>query len=459
MKYVTKQRWERVLIGSAGILVGYSFALPLIGSDFSAENALRLSGVAMASGFALPAILDCRKGVRSAITGENMLLLGLIYWVLLDILQGAYRVLVTQEAVEAEFGVLALFGVGICLGSACVSATQAAVPSGNDEKRLSPRAYIVAILVCFVLGIFDFLYKSDFDLVLVVQALGESRWNTPWQRDVLGDWGAFSYHLQYFGYLLPALVATLALQVGWHNRWVILGIALSVVILAFHFQGGGRRIVGLIIGAGLCVWFLGIPKVNWVRLLMLIALAVAVLVLMQFMLTIRGEGLTDATYQASFDYLHVDDNFLRLAQTLELVPDSHPYVDWQYLYYVLVRPIPRVFWEAKPVDGGFDLAAALEVPNMGFVLTAAGEWYVMHGLPAVFVGGMAYGLLAGFVNRTLASARTSVDALVPSLWLMVLFLGLRTIVELLLSFYLILAWMVLRTILRQFKVFRLQPVF
>ena len=56
---------------------------------------------------------------------------------------------------------------------------------------------------------------------------------------------------------------------------------------------------------------------------------------------------------SEYDYLHVDDNFLRLSQVIQIVPAEHDYVYFQQLVFTVVRPVPRVFWPGKPVDPGF----------------------------------------------------------------------------------------------------------
>ena len=68
---------------------------------------------------------------------------------------------------------------------------------------------------------------------------------------------------------------------------------------------------------------------------------------MQFMLNIRTTWLRRICIFAAtsdYDYLHVDDNYLRLAQVIEIVPAEHPYVNFQQLWFTIVRPVPRVFW-------------------------------------------------------------------------------------------------------------------
>ena len=70
----------------------------------------------------------------------------------------------------------------------------------------------------------------------------------------------------------------------------------------------------------------------------------------------RGLGALFTNPQASIELqrINVDDNFYRLAQTIQIVPERHDYVYHEQIVYTLVRPIPRAVWADKPVSGGFD---------------------------------------------------------------------------------------------------------
>ena len=48
--------------------------------------------------------------------------------------------------------------------------------------------------------------------------------------------------------------------------------------------------------------------------------------------------------------IRVDDNFLRMGQIVEAIPGTYAYTGFHWLLYVVVRPVPRVFWPEKPVD-------------------------------------------------------------------------------------------------------------
>ena len=102
---------------------------------------------------------------------------------------------------------------------------------------------------------------------------------------------------------------------------------------------------------------------------------------MQFMLNIRNLGYEEFAFrgESEYDYLHVDDNFLRLAQVIELVPAEYPYLQFGQVWFTIIRPIPRVLWPGKPVDPGFDLPTALGMKGVSLSMSIIGEWYLSFG--------------------------------------------------------------------------------
>jgi hypothetical protein len=433
-------RFLKCALGVLFIALGTAAALLAIPQDFSSRGALTFSGFILVGSYLAPTIFSWRSDVRSLLSGENVLILSLVYWTLLDILQGAYALPVSHDAVVREYMLLSIAVTGFWVGATGFRPLAPAFVMSAAAQPWSPAAVFRVLTLAFCLGVWDFLYRADFDIDLMTTALQSSRWESPWQREALGDWSAFSYHLQYFGYLVPALCVLLAARLGWRHPGVWAGMLMSAVILAFHAQGGGRRIVGAMILAGLFCWLIYVRHLTPRRLTMAALVVVALAVLMQFMLVFRGVGFGDeGSALASYDYLHVDDNFLRIAQMLEFVPDAHPFVGFQYIVFALVRPIPRVLWPEKPVDGGFDLAELLGIPHTSFAITAAGEFYVSFGYIGVFVGCLIYGRLSTMANAMFALDDKRLNPLFPSFILVWLFVGVRSILEIMLMGYVLIA--------------------
>lgn len=430
----------KAVIG-AFIIAGGTFAAVIaVPGNFSEPGALRLSGAIMAFALIAPTFFNWKNDALTLLRGENILLGGLVYWVLLDIIQGAYSVVVSVDAVIAEFTLLGVAGLGIWVGATVGKPLRPRLLVEEAFRPLTETTIFRLTIAAFLLGIWDFLYRSGFNFAVILQAFGSSRWDSPWQREQLGDWSAFSYHLQYFGYMVPSLaVLTLIRRGAWHPA-TIASAAMAVTIMLLHSQGGGRRIVGAMILSGLFCWMIRARRLTSRRFVIAIFLVGGLLALMQIMLIYRNIGFGDSGSElGDFNYLHVDDNFLRIAQMLEYVPGLSSYVGWQYIVYAIVRPIPRVFWPSKPVDGGFDLAEILGIPDTTFVLTSPGELFISYGYVAVFIGCWIYGKFATIANSLLEEHKLPVNPLFPSLVLVWLLLGLRSMLEIMLMGYVLLA--------------------
>jgi len=181
---------------------------------------------------------------------------------------------------------------------------------------------------------------------------------------------------------------------------------------------------------------------------------VALLVTLQVMLEYRNVGLativgvrTDAAEDREEknrflenEKLRVDDNFYRLCQVIQLIPKTYPYVYHKYFLYILVRPVPRVFWPEKPVDPGFDLPTAVGVEGVSYSYSVIGELYMSLGFIGIALGGWFYGRVAAMARGLLRRSQTLAALLMYSVVVMALFSGMRSTLELVLVSYVVLAW-------------------
>src|SRR6185312_346000 len=139
-------------------------------------------------------------------------------------------------------------------------------------------------------------------------------------------------------------------------------------------------------------------------------------------------------------HLRVDDNFYRLCQIIQLIPQSYGFVYHKYLVYVLVRPVPRVFWPEKPIDPGFDLPTALGVEGVSYSYSVIGELYMSIGLLGIALGGWFYGRVAAMASGLLKRVTTQGALVIYSIVVMALFSGMRSILELILVSYVVRGW-------------------
>jgi hypothetical protein len=221
----------------------------------------------------------------------------------------------------------------------------------------------------------------------------------------------------------------------------------------FLAQSGSRRVIGVVAGMALVLWVLDQRQLRVKHLLATVLAVGALLLTLQVMLEYRNVGLGvlvgkgDATVSRlekrqilEEQHLRVDDNFYRLCQIIQLIPQSYGFVYHKYLVYVLVRPVPRVFWPEKPVDPGFDLPTALGVEGVSYSYSVIGELYMSLGFIGIALGGWFYGRVSAFARGLLSRSATQGALVIYSIIVMALFSGMRSILELILVSYVVLAW-------------------
>jgi hypothetical protein len=241
--------------------------------------------------------------------------------------------------------------------------------------------------------------------------------------------------------VLPSLTALLIAKQGLVRPTSFIAIACSVIMLLFLAQGGGRRLIGVTGGAALLVWVQAHPGMRFKNLIIVAVGAIGLAWASQFILNIRSAGLEAFLQRGSeYDYLHVDDNFLRLAQVIDMVPAERPYVGSGMVLYAVVRPIPRVFWPNKPIDSGFDLSTEVGLKGVSLSMSIIGEWYISWGWPAIIIGGWLHGRLAKAANTLRDQGIANRNPIVYGLAVMVIVAGMRSMLDLIIMSYALVAW-------------------
>jgi hypothetical protein len=380
-----------------------------------------------------------------------------VYWLLLDILQGSYSLdSLTQEEVRFALIAIGLFSSFVWIASLV---RPPRVPRFIREAAAiswNPGTLYGVGIMAFCLAFSRFAIPAQFDLGVMLAPFGESRWAAPWSRGALGGWDAFLDHIGYFGYVLPPITAFLVRKLGILHWRTLTLLGLTLIILALFSTGGGRRIVGVMVGSGLVVWFLSSRAPNRKDLLILGGCCIGLLLFMQTMLVYRAVGIsaafseeTEIADEDKPDTLRVDDNFLRLVQVIHIFPDLHPHTGMKYVVWVAVRPIPRVIWPEKPISPGFDLPAYLGLRGVSLTMSLVGELYMAFGFLGCVGGGLLLGYLANGLAQVLRDGATPGALIIFGGSLLALFAGMRSGIELVLMSYGVLAWIALTWILRR----------
>ncbi len=434
--------------------IGTTLSILLIPDSPAREGALFYPALIMSAGLATAPIAAAIRYPKTLLRGESLLALAPIYWLLLDLLQGVYGLEeITADQVRIAFLGIGLFVVMVWFGAIRRSWKIPRLLISSVSQEFSINTYFGLAVACFFIGMLKFAIPCNFNVFEMVHYLGQERWSVPWGRGQLGGWDAFLDHLVYFGYLLPVLTVVIGRRVGLRNPRTVICIAMSVVVALFLAQSGSRRVIGVVAGMALILWVLDQPRIRVKHLLTSTFAIVALLLALQLMLEYRNLGLSVLVGQEEMpsarhaktqileeQHLRVDDNFYRLCQIIQLIPDSYPFVYHKYFIYVIVRPVPRVFWPEKPVDPGFDLPSVLGVQGVSYSYSVIGELYMSLGLLGIALGGWFYGRVASMASGLLARCTTQGALVIYSIVVMALFSGMRSILELILVSYVVLAW-------------------
>ena len=456
------------LVALLSTSIATTMAVLLIPDDPSGEGALFYPALVMSVGLATAPFATALRYPKALLRGECLLSLAPIYWLLLDLLQGVYAMNdITADQARQAFLAIGLFVVMVWLGALRRSWRIPTVLISSVSQEFSINTYFTLAVACFVLGMLNFAIPCNFNVFEMIHYLGQERWAAPWGRGQLGGWDAFLDHLQYFGYLVPVLTVVIGRRAGVRNARTIICIVMSVIVALFLAQSGSRRVIGVVAGMALILWVLDQQRLRVKHLVTSAVAILALLLALQVMLEYRNVGLGALVGKGEISsgrdekrqileeqHLRVDDNFYRLCQIIQLIPDSYPFVYHKYLLYVIVRPVPRVFWPDKPVDPGFDLPTALGVQGLSLSYSVIGELYMSLGFIGIALGGWFYGRVASTASGLLARRKTQGALVIYSVVVMALFSGMRSILELILVSYVVLAWVGLSHLfmrLRHFK--------
>ena len=429
-----------------GIVAGTAGALLLQPQQFEGAQAMQLPAIVMAAGLLLGPAVAFIQRQDAWLRSQNLLMLGLVYWLLTELLQGAGDLHgVSADAVRQTFVMAGCFASMIWIASWLTSDRSANPAAHHAAPDLpSPEQLFGLILLCALLGFLTYLIPCRFALGCVADGLTGSRFDSAWNYGPFGGGHSFVHHLRYFGFLLAPLTVVLAAGDRRASLRVIVAVLLTVLFCAFIVRGGGRRLVGMILGSAMLTWVLLQPRIALPQLLRIAAFALLLLVLLQVMLVYRSTGVFQAFQQDRplrlsdrSGLLRVDYNFRNLGRLVDAVPARHPHTGSQPLLYAFARPVPRLLWPGKPVDQGVHLSSLLGFQarrNHTVTVTQIGDWYLMAGLPTVLIGGLLMGFLAQRANRLLDGG-LGVRRFAYALAIMALFISLRALHELVVMSY------------------------
>lgn len=433
-------------IGLIGTIVGTVLAVALLPFDPQPVGSLRLSGLCLAAGLMLAPAVSCLRNPRAIFRIEHILVLSPIYWLLFDLVQGTFPLPgIEYHAARKAFLMIGLF---VCSAWVAIWAGLFRLPGPLRQValiKIPGRVVFGLILLLFGLAMLKFAIPSGFDPVRMMRGLTQPRWGAPWSRGALGGGlDAVIDHLSYFGYVVPSLTVLLSTRVGWRDARTVIAVACSIILLLFLAQSGGRRIIGVVYGAALIYWVLLQPRLRPSTIVKFVLFLVLLLTIFQFMLAYRKAGFGALSVRDERinvpDQIRVDDNFYRLSQIIMLFPERHDFVYHKQIVFAVIRPVPRALWPGKPTLPGYNLPAMVGKRGVSLTSSVLGELYACAGILGILFGGLFYGSIARMTSPILNAGTNPERFLVYALCALVIFAGMRSMLELVLMSYAIFAW-------------------
>lgn len=437
-----------------GALVGTFLAISQVPPRPQVAGALTSAGTLMAACLCIGPLCSAYLNPRNFLRVENIIGLAPIYWLLLDLIQGTADLEgVSEDSVKLTFLSIGIFTTFFWFGTAGRGWRLPTYALVGLSKQ--PKAAGIFSITCFlfVASMLAYLIPCNGDVVLMFTSLSNVWGATPWSRGDLGGWRSFADHLIYFGYLLPTMTVMLAARRSWMSIETIAAGLMSGVFLLFIAHSGSRRIMGVCLGAALIYWVLEQRRMKFKQMAVIVLIAGGLIWLMQFMLVARSIGFTNvgqtSTYvtdsmtgkkENQFSKVRVDDNFYRVCQLNYLIPKRQPYMNFNYIGFILIRPIPRALWKNKPVDPGFSLHQ-ITATGASLSTTVVGELYMSHGFLALMLGGFLYGRVTRWISPLFNSPEGSWGTLFYGYAAMTLFSGYRSMQEIMLCSYVIMGWL------------------
>ena len=295
--YVTRSTGP--LVGFVASLVGTLAAVMLFPEQPTPPGALMVPALVLSAAIVIVPVMRFFTGAATKMNAENFVAVGFVFWLLLDLIQGAYDLRdASDSAIELALVAIGLSAAAMWLG---VAGRAWRLPGGLVELAATPldsRTIGRLVVICFVLGMFNFAYACGFDIPEMFSWLGQPRWLVPWGRGQLGGWGSFVDQMPYFGYVLPSLTAVLIMRQGFKfSTWLAIGV--TGIMLLFLAQGGGRRIIGVTFGSAIIVWVQSQATLNLRKIVTAGAMVIGLLWGMQFMLNIRTVGYEEFAFRGA----------------------------------------------------------------------------------------------------------------------------------------------------------------
>jgi hypothetical protein len=364
-------------------------------------------------------LFDLKKGISNLIRADIMAMAAFYFLTLFEFLfpQAMFNTMAHPVSATVATQVVMISFVGMLVGRHLIH------PKRQPFQKVMTHEIPAGVLTALFWTAFCVGYmhqwmapKVGWDPVKWIDFSMAARFEQPWGRGRLGDFGALLYELNMLINLVPPLAGIILAR-----RHRFGGIALTMVMLAYlltlflAFAGGTRNVLATFLVTFIIGYAFAAPKGRKVELIALSGVAAALLIFGTLtMLHIRTVGLKK--YVAGelpmsvgkAESLYVDYNLFNISKLTEVFPKRMPYLGFEVAYLAVIRPIPRALWPGKPegLSNSIEKALGYEGGNITISASCAGEAYMAGGFFGAFVCALVFGAVNGWWSH-LASPRNS----------------------------------------------------
>jgi hypothetical protein len=409
-------------------------------SNVQSAGALQISGIFLTIALLGPVFIACSRDINQIFRVELLLLVGVFFWLLIDILQPGFTVFpASYDGVHNTLVSISLFAFGLLLGIGFWN-KETSLNKGLI-KKFPIEAYIFpAIIVCFILGMMRVIFVCGLNVECFVDGILAPRWYSVWRGVDFGSWDTILIRLRLLGYLVFPLTVLLIHYKRQLNWQAIVSLFLCVLFVLVLVQAGGRRQLGIIGGASMLVWLSLNQPLNGVKVLKALFGLFFLMSVMQFMLEVRNHGIGRVidgeisifSTDDDGEVFHVDRNFQFFSMLSDIVPELEPHTGFTGIYSIIGSGIPGSILPGKPTYNVIDFTKYLgagRAAGWNWTCSAVCELYLIGGNLVVFAGGILFSFLASLGNRILRQGAGRESVIVYGIFVMVLFVGLRAMRE------------------------------
>jgi oligosaccharide repeat unit polymerase len=394
----------RVSAGSTAIIIVGLLVTYLVGFSADRVNGLfTIAAVGVGLSLAIATAVEGAAGVRSLIRVDILILWVLYGLTLLEFLfpQPESEAVISLDAAMNGMLAVILGFAGLAIGRHLVPWRQTSRVMAFPNVR--PKHIFALFILATVLGYLHILLAVNFDLLEMLREMSLPRGAQSWGRGQYGgDLSSLLFEVGALIYLIPPIAGLIYARASeFQPMQKVFVTVVFLVTMYYGFAGGTRNVLATYVITFCGAYFLNKRNIQLSKIVFQgCAVAVALLVLMYYMLEFRNAGLSNFSFsEQGRDTLYIDHNIVIISELTNVFPSQYGFLGLEIPFSALIHPIPRMLWPGKPEGLSVGIESAVGATQATVSSTFVGEAYMSGGMLGVVLAGLLLGAAAELWNR------------------------------------------------------------